>query len=629
MTFGQTKSNGWAMNTGQAKGIRRTKNKGRDGYRRACRSVPAILLFIFLAGGCNKGLFTSIELPEERSGQGMGLQAGAVYLSEPDEIEDLFNAFLPARGVLPILVTIRNNDTVPLRLHSRNGLPLRDEFSGFLLSTGTDTLEPVHPLDVVRIMRDDDEGRTYRKADGVDVVTGALLPPLGAWYAWEEYRSRREFKPLVEASLLPAMYGGVFEPLTLSPGEEASGYLYFTVGPEDIPYDSVMAIVEDSRKVDFSGEKKSSTVLRYRLKEDWNGNLILSCRPSPAPSGSDGTGSFVRNDSLPSSQVVFPSAGRFFALIPGRKGRTLVFGRSDQGGPAIVSRGFSVIKEFSSDGVEISGAAVMDGLAVCAVHFTRRSKVMVVDLADGGARLMNTVEFDRKTEKVFFLRGESGSAPSAFAVTSDAFCHQIPLDRGGKDSYMKLGNDVEDIGVDGSGRLFVFAGDELRIYKKGSRRLFEPASNMVPGRFDIEVVGEFGHRLVMLGRGRKGAGDTLRVFDTRMGEEVSSLAFPTEVVLVGAVRAGEAHADLTDDRLLVHLGEGTLLDIGIDSGGRLFVRDSAYFPGIFTAMTVRGKVVTLLGDDGAILTGMMEGAPPAAMPCGTVVSVDRASPRPR
>ncbi|MBU8922481.1 MAG: hypothetical protein KOO63_11745 [Bacteroidales bacterium] len=611
--------------------IRKAKDRGRGGNRRGCRFVPAMLLFIFLSGGCNKGFFTSIELPEESSGSGMGLQAEAVYLSDPDEISDLFNAFLPARGVLPILVTVRNNDTVTLRLHSRNGLPLRDEFSGFLLAAGVDTIEPIHPLDVVRIIRGNGQVRAYREVDAVDVVTGTLFPPLGAWYAWEEYRSRREFKPILKASLLPSRYGGAFEPLTLSPGEEASGYLYFAVDSEYIPYDSVLAVVE-SRKVDLLGKKKSKTIATYRLKEDWNRELILSCLPSPVPEGDEGAGAFVCNDSLPSSQICFPSTGRdrssgkqeeesdgIFALIPGKKGRSLVFGRPDQGGSAIVSSGFSVIKEFSSDGVDISGAAVLDGLAVCAVNFTRRSKVMVIDLARGGARLMNTADFDRKIEKVFFLRGEDGSAPEVFAFISDNSCHRVPLGRGEKDRYMKFGNDIKDIALDGRGRLFAFSGDELRIWERGGRRLFEPVSNNMPGRFDVEIVGEFGERLVMLARGRKGAGDTLRVFDTDLIEEVSAIAVPAGVVLTGA----------TDEGLLVHLEEGTLLEFGIDSDGELFIRDSVYFPGRFTAMTATGGVVTLLRDDGDILTGMMEGGPPTALRGGIVVSVDRSPPRPR
>jgi hypothetical protein len=624
--------------------IQKTESKRRAGERRICFIVPAMLLFALLTGGCKQALFTSIDLPEEKTGSGMGLQARAVYLSEPDEIKDLFNSFLSERGVLPVLVTIRNNDTVPLRLHSRNGMPIRDEFSGFFLSAGSDKLEPIHPMDVVRIVRDDEKSRAYREADGVDVVKGALLPPLGVWYVWEEYRSRREFKPLIEASLFPAKYGGVFEPLTLNPGEEASGYLYFAVGQENIPYDSVMAEVKETGKVDFSGNKKSVTVATYRLKEDWKGELILSCRPSPVSMGNEESGPFSRIDSLPSSQVFFSSADGFFALIPGRKGRSLVYGRADQNNTAIVSSGLSVITDFSSDGVEISGVSVMDGLAVCAVHFTRRSRVMIVELGDGGPRLLNTVEFDRKTEKVFFLRGKPGARPEAFAVTSDAFCHRIPLDSKGKISYLKLGNDVLDIAVDSRSRLFVFAGDEMRIYKRGEERLFEPVSNMESGRFDIDVVGEFGDRLVMLGRGRKGSGDTLRVFDARLEEEVSRLSLPTRVVLTGLSLPGvtspgetlveeafasESLAGVIDDGLLVLLDEGTLLDIGIDSDGNLFIRNSGWFPGIFTAMTAKGGTMTLFGDDGAILTGTMEGSEPVDLRGGVEVSVDRSAPRPR
>ena len=43
-------------------------------------------------------------------------------------------------------------------------------------------------------IRGDDIGRAYREADGVDVVTGSLFPPLGAWMAW-----RRGRHPLLAA----------------------------------------------------------------------------------------------------------------------------------------------------------------------------------------------------------------------------------------------------------------------------------------------------------------------------------------------------------------------------------------------------------------------------------------------
>jgi hypothetical protein len=576
----------------------------KDATRRAAFSA-ALLLALSLSS-CRKVPITSIELPEDRAEAAPGLSVRAAFLYDPAEIEHLFKSFLPMHGIVPVLVAVRNDGAEPACLFSRNSFDLREEFGGFSLCVGDSVLEPLHPIDVVSIARNEGRLRSYRKSAKKDIVAGMVLPPAGVYYAWKGFREYREFKPLVAASLLPALYEGLFEPLVLQPGEERSGYLYFNLDGKDSPYESIEEIVEK--------EEEKETVLKHRLKEGFALNHELVAKPARAAAGPGGSfGALAAADSLPAKEIFFlndaePGSGgeAFFAILKGGGSESLVLGRMNGG---VIEAPPVYIKKFSGESASIAGAAAGHGRIVCAVNFKRTSKVFLVaggaaaGAGDdrgaeirGGIALEREIELPRSVRSVFIAQG------GFYALTSDSFCTFFPFDALAAGDYRKLGSDARAVFPLPGGELAVFDGSEVylagltdsdRLSRKG-----EPAP--LPG--DPEPLGLLGGRLLLRIPGRKNLGDTLVVFDAGSMEEISRIG----------LRGRPSLVSIHSEGVLAALEEGTILDIGPGEDGAPCVHRSAWLPFDPIALSGNGNGITAVSAGGTIYFGPLDGAPPLA-----------------
>jgi hypothetical protein len=559
----------------------------KDASLRAAFS--AVLLLALSLSSCRKVPLTSIELPEDGAGAALGLSVRAAFLYDPDEIEHLFKSFLPMHGIVPVLVAVRNDGAEPALLFSRNSFDLRQEFSGFSLCAGDTTLEPLHPIDVVAISRNEGVKRSYRKGSKVDIVTGVVLPPAGVYFAWKGFKEYREYKPLVAASLLPVLYGGLFEPLVLQPGEEKSGYLYFNLDGKDSPYESIEEVVEK--------EEKKEAVLRHRLKEGFTPNHELVARPARAAAEPGGSyGSLAAADSLRAKEIFFlkeaaPGSGEaFFAILKSGGSESLVFGIMNGGG----IEGAPVdIKKFSGESASIAGAAAGHGRIVCAVNFKRKSKVFLVA---GGIALEREIELPRRVRSIFITRD------GFYALTSDSFCSFFPFDALAAGDYRKLGSDTRGAFPLPGGELAVFDGPEVylagltdsdRLSRKGEPALL---------RGDPEPLGLLGGRLLLRMPGSSNLGDTLVVFDTGSMAEISRIG----------LRGGSSLVSIHSEGVLAALEDGTILDIRPGEDGALYIHRSAWLPFDLIAISGNGNGITAVSADGTIYRGPFDGAPPLA-----------------
>lgn len=563
----------------------------------------AVLSLALAVFSCNKVPITSIALPGEKAASGSELSVRAAFIYDPVEIEHLFRSFLPLHGVVPVLVAVRNDGAEPVILFSRNSFELREEFGGFSLSAGGSELEPLHPLDVVAIARNEGRKRAYRKSSRKDIVTGTILPPAGIYYAWKGIREYREYKPLVAASLFPALYNGLFEPLTLQPGEERSGYLYFNVDDKDSPYESIGEVVER--------EQKEETVLSHRLKEGFTPNHELVARPARAAAEPGGSyGSLDAAAKLPARDIFFfreagtggagmDSRGRgFLAIFRDGGSESLVLGRmsggSVEGAPAL-------IKKFSGESAKIADAlAAGDGRIVCAVNFKRKSKVFLID----GASLEREIELPRNVRRVFIARD------GFYALTSDSICRFYPFEDGKSGDYRKLGSDVRDAVVLPGGDLFVLDGPEVYLagLAKNDRLSMKGERAPLPG--DPTSAGILGDRLILKIPGRNDFGDTLVVFDTGSMSEISRIGLRGRVPIVSVHAEG----------VLAAVEEGTILDIRLGDDAAPYIHQSAWLPFDLIGLSGDGGGITAVSADGTPYHGALDGAPPLALEEGAGVA---------
>ncbi|MCU0639549.1 MAG: hypothetical protein MUF59_06750 [Candidatus Krumholzibacteria bacterium] len=580
--------------------------------------VPAVLALALALSSCNKVPITSIPLPEEKGVSAPGLTVSAAFLYDTAEIEHLFRSFLPEHGVVPVLVAVRNDGSELVTLFSKNSLGLREDFGGFSLSAGDSTLEPLHPLDVVAIARNEGRKRAYRKGSRTDIFAGAIMPPAGIYYAWKGIREYREFKPLVAASLFPALYNGLFEPLTLQPGEERSGYLYFNLDDEDSPYESIGEIVER--------EQKEETVFSHRLKEGFTPDQELVARPARAAAGPAGSyGSLSAAAKMPASEIFFlretgsggagidSPGGNFLAIFRDGGSESLVLGRMNGGS---VEGDPVRIRKFSGESASIADAAAAgDGRIVCAVNFKRKSKVFLVAGGaaaiagpgggrgaeiGGGMTLEREIELPRSVRKVFATR------EGFFALTSDSFCRFVPFDEGKAGDYRKLGSDVRDAVLLPGGDLFVLDGPEGYIVGLGENDRWSMKGEPAPLPGDPVSAGILGEKLVMKIPGRNDFGDTLVVFDPGSMSEISRIGLRGRAPFVSA----------RGERILAAVEEGTILDIRLGDDGTPRIHQSAWLPFDMIGLSGDGSGITAVSADGTPYHGPLEGAPPLALEDG-------------
>ncbi|HSG28179.1 MAG TPA: hypothetical protein VLA34_06845 [Candidatus Krumholzibacterium sp.] len=570
------------------------------------RIVLLVAVLAMTTGGCRKRIFTGIDLPDDDPAAGSGLSVAAVYLTDAGEIDDLFGAFLPERGVLPVLVALRNNDTVPLRLHSRNGLPAGGRYVSLLLEGGGLSLEPLHPLEVVMAGSGGEKEPSYKEIGKGETAAGVFFPPLGAWYVWKEYEARREYKPLIRSSLLPARFGGLFDPLEIAPGGEVSGFLYF-------PLDSARDLYEQVEVKVMENEKEKTRTV-WRLKESPGADLTLRVIPSLTETSEKvhvlGTG-----DEGEVREVLFARSPAWSGESSGVQGifritelqgeEHLAWTALDGGPVAGVAPRASIIERFSGTGVSIADAEVHGDRGVVAVNFTRRTKVLLLDLSHPEARVVSSRSFDRKTERVML------TADNAFAVTSDGVCREIPEEDGRAGKYVKLGTGVHETFISGDGDLVAFCSGEISVFDLSAGGLFDRIAERPRHGPGADVVSGLGGLLVMHVPGD--GNDTMTVFDTSKMEVVSRTGLRGKVAASGPVPGGA----------VVQMENGTVLVFRVSRPDGvepvIGVERSFYMDEIQEGMAGSGGSIMIYGEDRQVRFGRFD--PWLPLPCGTESSV--------
>lgn len=567
------------------------------------------LIISFFAVSCKKIVPSLIDLPDTRLSRGAGIDINARFLSDTEELKYHFKSFLPDSGIVPVLVGIRNNDIVSFRIHSMNSLDLRDEFNGFSLLINGEEVFPLHPAGVVEKIRGAGKVEEYRKYGKKDIAAGAVFPPLGAYYAWKGFKEYREFRPMVKASLFPALYSGMFEPLVLEPGDEVNGYLYFLVKPEDVPY--------VTREIEIVRLNKKKTGFVHHFKKTNSVDFMLTARLSVTETVSlRESDSFPANDSLHADQAFFcrTTAGiagsedetsgfpwKLFTISSDSEKASLSCTSEKDSGAGVAGR-MHRVKIFGGKSATIVDAVQRNDLCACAINFKRKSQAYILRTSNGSPEVVTTSDYDRQLKKIFLL--EHGF----LAVTEDGFCYFERYDSSCRTVYKKLGNDLRDAAFSSGGKLLVFSGRKIDEFGTAGDDLLKHLRRKgLPGA-DRRVVGQLGNMIILVHSGKGVAGDTLVSFDSGQLEETARMPFS------GMVQAAEIHAG----GILVQLDEGTIIDLAPLDDGNFRIHESAWLPvrilaarksgGIMTAVTESGNLVRrvindLLPQPGAGLAG--------------------------
>ncbi len=575
---------------------------------------------------------TFIDLEDEKIEAGAGIAAEACYPDDPAEIKHIFRKFLPEYGILPVLVSVRNNDTTTIYIHCGNSLDLRDEFDGFTLLAGGDTLRPVHPSSVLAAVRKSSKPVAYSMIGRNQIVKGSLIPPLGGYYAFKELRTGRFYRPMKERSLYPVMDGGMFGPLVLEPGEERSGYIFFPVDAAASPYS-----IRDTLELLTPSKKERKEICS--LKE-FPPQFTLAVRPTLGMEGTDRpAGGVVYKTSglegvreekalavrgpLDFEQVSFCAScdisgndegsgqNRFFSLsapVGKKSGFVLGFGMTERYFLQRPGEGWQPLTGISAKGARIAGSASCGPMAACAVNFKRKSRIYLVGVEGGKTSIVMDKLLQRNIRRVY-MNGEG-----LFVITSDAVCRFYPYGGTGRERYIKLGGDFHDAAFDG-GTIFVLGRGEMQKISASSRSLFERLGKRDLPRARREAAGILhGGRIVMLRRGKGASGDTLAFFDPGGDETAAILPLPGEV-MQAAVSGGRVVAALEDGTIVA-------LDGAMSAGagapdGSIRISGSAYIPGMKAeAIDLLGDILIIAGSDGRLAVGGLAGSAPRPIRAG-------------
>ncbi|MBN2071017.1 MAG: hypothetical protein JW814_06120 [Candidatus Krumholzibacteriota bacterium] len=558
-----------------------------------------IAVLVFSMYSCRKTLYSSIDISDTGPAPGAGVEIDARFLSDPEEIEDLFHSFLPDSGIVPILVGIRNNDTVPLRIHSANSLDLRSEFEGFSLLIGGKEIAPVHPAQVIAMVKGLRRPADYRKYGGKEIATGAVILPLGAFYAWKGFKEYREYRPLIKASLLPAERGGVFRPLRLEPGEEVNGYLYFPLLPSEVPYTSeTVQIVRSSRKkTEYLRDLDISLVHDVRLKVK-----VSAARIEDIPRYQQ----IVTRDTLELSSGIFCRRDReiLSGVLPG-KSRRGVFGiRPGSGGTSLVyfdygegdfksphDGDFVEIKKFGGTSADIADAEVFGQYAGCAVDFKRRSRVFILRNGEAGdnPEIVAVRDYERKAKRIFLY--EEGF----FVITEDAFCYFEDY-TGKKSSYWKLANDFQDAYLLDDGTFLLLGKKGAVLISGNDTGRSRSRVSVSLANADRNICGIIDEDVVFIQRGKGESGDTLVIFDASRLEEKGRMPLGSRAESFG----------MEGDHILMQLEEGTVIDLEKKSNPEFIINRSAWSESRFVSMTLDGRSFEAITGEGLMLRGRID-----------------------
>lgn len=566
-----------------------------------------------------KGSVAIVDLPDVEKRHGGGIDASARCLSSPEEIDALFHKSLPDSGIVPVQVTVRNNDTRSLRIHSSQTLRLGEAFRGFALIVDGNSYEPIHPLAVVKRMVGVRGATRYKRPGTFGAIAGStIFPPLAGYHIYKEVKVGRYYRPLFDHSIYPTMAAGLFRPLTLEPGDEVSGFLYFSLPQGQNPYLVSVDSLPESRTGEMTAEVAASggprsvelLVKASCHAEEIDTIPLLDCTfphidgVTINPDDTDGTVAW-RDVRRGDCRLLFALRD---AEERGKRGE-LVIGVVDDL-PGKLGERFWRIGSVTSQNVSIADASLRDFHAACALNFEKKSKVYLVDLEGDEPRLIWRGGFSRKVLRIF-LTGEG-----LLAITNDGFSHFLSYPQLKRKRRIKLVRDIEDAAVyrenllvfDRERGLIVFSlrtDDFLRIDARHS--MAETARKILKLGLDTPYY-------VTINRGAGSAGDTLTIMSHSSHSDLREIA---RLDLPGKVHLLTNHGL----NVLCQLEDGTLIMLlqrSVASGGEsgwsheLEIKGAVFLP--FRARTLRagsGDFVAI-GEEGLFARGFLSDFSPGA-----------------
>ena len=492
---------------------------------------------------------------------GTDLAVAARFAIAGDDMPEFLLKALPDSGIVPVRVSIRNEGSAPLVIHSANGMKLAAGFEGLALVDSGRTHLPVAPRRVAeRVLGEKKTGR-YRMRGAGGFVAGTLFAPIGAFYIYGEVDVGRYYRPIFGKSFHPAFESGMMKPVRIGPGEERSGYLYF-----DIP----------------GGAKPDSCEL-----------LVRACLPrTPRRSLTGSSFMFSRDE-----QAAADSPGGFLFMIgevAGGGGHGLYLARAgaldEKSEPPWI-----FVTRIASKSAVIADASGTGSLAACGVNFMGKSKVFLVRCGEKPA-LVEEKPFGRKIRSVFAVGG------GALVVTEDAFCHYFDEGSGKWARGVKLDNDIDGTAV---------LNDRLLAFSKSKGISFFDASGASPvarrgnaslRRAKRTAIGLLDGDLVLLSKGSSVRCDTLALLDAGAMAEIGRGSLP------GKVRAASSDGS----NLIMQFEDGTIVRIVRGSGEIFALAGAGYLP--FEARTLRATPdgFIAVGDAGAFAAGSIGSFSPGA-----------------
>ena len=492
---------------------------------------------------------------------GTDLAAAARFAIVGDDLPKSLLKSLPDSGIVPVRVSIRNEGSAPLLIHSANGMEPAAGFEGFTLVANGTTYHPLAPKQVAeRVLGTGKTGR-YRMRSATSFVAGTLIAPVGAFFMYSEVDIGRYYRPIFKKSFYPAFESGMMKPARIEPGEERSGYLYF-----EIP----------------GGAKPDSCEL-----------LVRACLPAAAPRSLSGTSfMFSRDDGAAATAA----EGFLFMLGEaagaGSHGLYLASAGSLDTKPDPL---WSFLAPIASKSASIADASSAGTLAACAVNFKAKGSVYLVRCGEKPA-LLEEQSFTRPIRHVFVAAG------GAFVVTEDAFCRYFDAASRRWARGVKLGMDIDDTAV---------LNERLLAFSKAKGISFFDASGASPlarrGDKPLRaarraVIGPLGGDLALLTRGSSVRCDTLALLGTGDMEEIGGGALP------GKVRAASSDGS----NLVMQFEDGTIVRIARGPDGILAVAEAGYLP--FEARTLKAvpEGFIAIGDAGSFAAGSVGSFDPGA-----------------
>jgi hypothetical protein len=485
---------------------------------------------------------------------GTDLAAAARFVIAEDDLPDFFLKAMPDSGIVPVRVSIRNEGSAPLLIHSANGMKLAAGFEGLALVENGKTHLPLPPKAVAeRVLGKSKTGR-YRMRSATSFVAGTLFAPIGAFYMYTEIDVGRYYRPIFNKSFYPAFESGMMKPVRIAPGEERSGYLYFAIP---------------------KGARPDSCEL-----------LVRACLPPAVPR------------SLAGSEFTFARGldGYLFKLGDAPDGDARGLYLADVGALDPKSDpSWTLVAPVASKAASIADASGAGAIAACAVNFKAKGKVILVRCGEKPA-LIEEKTFDRKIHRVFVAAG------GAFVVTEDGFCRYFDSASRAWTRGVKLGLDIDDTAL---------VNDRLLAFSKAKGISFFEAAGASPverrGEKPLRAakraaIGLLGGDLVLLTRGASVRCDTLALLDTDAMGEIGRGALP------GKVRAASSDGS----NLILQFEGGTIVRIVRGSGAIFAIADAGYLP--FEARSlgaVPGGFVAV-GEEGAFAAGPVGSFNPGA-----------------